>query len=549
MKKYILFSVFFIAVLVSCNDPYDGSTYQVYNDNPISKYLEDQGVFDEWVKVLRYSNMYNALNEAGQPFTEFVPSDSAMNEFYKKEGVDSIQALGYEYARALVRAHTVLDTIQVDEFINSKSLTNLSGDKVSIEIDSVNSGEAVLNGEAHVTKMGISVSNGILYLLSGTMTPLVETVYDRVAENPDYSIMKEAIEATGWKDSLNITADTVIIDGLNKISKRYYTLLSVSDGSFAKDGISSLADLKGKINTTGDASLTDSLLFQYIGYHIIKQNYNLAEFEKFDGSDTAKLYDTQAVDQVLMVNYDSLATTDKYFLNFSSSRARFVESNCNVLAKNGYVHEIDNYLPVWEPEQTTVIWDLTDYSDVKDLVPEEDYQPSEPVSTEAKYSLLLAPCYTYEFSQSGTSNKSYSYLTYVNCKSNLRKANKLDCLVLNLGYMGNVSMKTPTLVKGKYKVELQFIYLSDHSFMKNMSEGNGGLMHITVDGKNDLNSRPYTTVTGILAGVKQATLYDEIDFDKTQSHIFKIVVMDPAASSNSKFSLQLDCITFTPITE
>jgi hypothetical protein len=115
--------------------------------------------------------------------------------------------------------------------------------------------------------------------------------------------------------------------------------------------------------------------------------------------------------------------------------------------------------------------------------------------------------------------------------------------------MGSVEMKTPTIIKGKYKVTLSFIYLTDHSFMRQMTDGNGGLMKMTIDDANVTYNAPYTTVNSAFAGVYTSTIYDQVDFSETSSHKFKFVVLDPAASTNSKFSLQLDCITFTPITE
>ena len=39
----------------------------------------------------------------------------------------------------------------------------------------------------------------------------------------------------------------------------------------------------------------------------------------------------------------------------------------------------------------------------------------------------------------------------------------------------------------------------------------------------------------------------DIEFTETSAHNFKMVILDPAASSNSKFSLQFDCITFIPV--
>jgi uncharacterized surface protein with fasciclin (FAS1) repeats len=549
MKRYfkLLFAVSFL-VLLACEDPYKNSTYQIYNENPISTYLASNENYSEWVKVLRYADLFNALNQADQDFTAFVPTNAAVDSFYHKMNVNSIEDLGEEYAKSMVLYSTVLDTISVEDFVNLTYTTNISGDQLSVKIDSTVAGEAILDGQARVVQMCISVSNGVIYVLGDVMQPLVETVYDRVAHNSAYSIMTQAIEETGWSSALNTLADTVIVAGSKQITRRNYTLLAVSDAAFAKDSIHSLADLKVKLNAQGAATSDTNALNLYVAYHILASNYKLQDLETFNGADTSVIWNTLALNKVLMITLDSLSA-QKYILNLMGSQAGFVTENSNILAKNGYLHELDRYLPVWEPEQTTVLWDLTDYSEVKNIVGPSLYQPAAPVSVESKVSLADATCYTYEVSPSGVVGTTYSYVSYVNCKALLNKANKYDRLVLNLGYMGSLSMKTPTLVRGKYKVSLKFIYLSDHSFMRTMSDGNGGLMKITFDDANTKNVSPYTTVTSTLAGVYESTLYEEISFTETTSHTFKLIIMDPAASSNSKFSLQLDAIIFTPVTQ
>ncbi|MGE4433845.1 MAG: DUF5108 domain-containing protein [Bacteroidales bacterium] len=547
LKQIFLFMLPLLA-FIACEDPYKDSTYQVYDENPISSYLSDQSEYSEWVSILKYANMFNALNQADQDFTAFVPNNEAVTAFYQKKGVASIEELGAEYAKSLVLFHTVLDTISVDDFINSTSITNLSKDQLSIQIDSTTAGEAILNGEARVTQMAFSVSNGVIYFLADVMTPLVETVYERVAQNESYSIMREALDATGWADSLNTLADTTYLDGVQSVSKRYYTFLAVTNASFAQEGIQNLSDLKTTLGAGENVQDSANALFQYVAYHILQSNYTLENLTSFNGADTSSIWDTAADNQVMMVTLDSLSQ-EKFFLNQLGTPANFVVESSDVLAKNGFLHEISGYLPTWEPQQATVLWDLTDYGDVRNLVPTEIYQPAAPVSSEDNLNIFDAASYVAEVSASGVSNRTYNYLAYVTCKTNLRDANYFDRLVINLGYLGHVTMRTPTLVKGKYRVDLKFVYLSDHAFMRTMSDGNGGLMKISFDGDHVANVSPYTTVTRTLAGVYDATLYDEIEFETTAKHDFKIIIMDPAASTNSKFSLQLDCITFTPITE
>ena len=206
-------------------------------------------------------------------------------------------------------------------------------------------------------------------------------------------------------------------------------------------------------------------------------------------------------------------------------------------------------MPVWEPQQVAVLWDLADYSEIKNIVPAEDYQPTEPTASEKRTRVATASCFEYEMGESGTKNNTYHEIDYATCKSSFKTANNLDRIVFNVGYLGKVSIQTPTIVRGKYKVELTLIYATDHSFMRTLSDGNGGLLKMSFDEKDEytIYNAPYTKVGSPLPGVYTSTLYEEIEFPETASHKFSFVVLDPAASTNSKFSLQFDCIRFIPI--
>ncbi|MDD3166918.1 MAG: fasciclin, partial [Bacteroidales bacterium] len=77
LKQIFLFMLPLLA-FIACEDPYKDSTYQVYDENPISSYLSDQSEYSEWVSILKYANMFNALNQADQDFTAFVPNNEAV---------------------------------------------------------------------------------------------------------------------------------------------------------------------------------------------------------------------------------------------------------------------------------------------------------------------------------------------------------------------------------------------------------------------------------------------------------------------------------------
>ena len=536
-------------------DPFKDEVYNTTLSSPISTFLTEQEGFGEYVKLLNYSNMFNALNQSssGISFTAFVPNDAAMHEFYHRRGVDSLQQLSPNYARQFVLYHTVKDSILPESFVQKKFVQNLSGDVINIEIDSLNAGQAILNGEGHVVEMGLNAYNGKVYVLSQAMTPLVETVWDRVSASGTSEIMSGALRESGWANRLSIVQDTTINADRQKVITHYYfTLLNVSDATYAKAGIHSLDELKSHLRQNGKEGISaDSLLREYVSYHVLTNQYTTDELGAMTGSDATRIWSSSAQNQVFTVTYDSLATQerDKYVINGTGESARFIPEASNVLSKNGYIHEIDGWLPVWEPAQATVLWDLADYTDIKNLVDAEYYQPSEPTASEQRFRVATAPCFEYEMGEAGSKNRNYSDIDYVTCRSNMKDANNYDRIVFNVGYMGHVSMNTPTIVRGKYKVELTILFMTGNNFMRQQSDGNGGMLKMTFDDNADqtIFTAPYTKVPSPLPGVYSSTLYEEIEFPETASHKFSFVVLDPAASTNSNFSLQFDCIKFIPI--
>lgn len=557
MKEYIknvwrISSLLIVSIIVwSCEDDKEGSMYQIFEDNPAAAYLAEQEEFSEWVSIMKYANLYNALNYASEDFTLFVPNNDAMQRFYASKGVEGIADLGVEYAKALVLQHTVEDSIQVDNFLRKTEVTSLADSKITISIDTVNAGGVLLNGNVRIYEMGVHTFNAILYYVSDVMTPLVETVYDRVALDSRYSIMKDAIDVTGWNDILSTVTDTVSELGIVTVNRHYYTLLVPSNEAFAKSGISDLASLKQVLGADENVKDSTNALFQYVAYHVLKGEYRYAELTSFLGTDTTRIWSTMAPNQVFTVTVDS-ATTELFHINLVADKATFVTSACDIAAKNGFLHEIDAYLPVWEPEQSTIVWDLGDYVEVKNMVASAGitYQPAI-ADTEDKVNISKATCYVAELSASGTSNNSLSGITYITCKDGGRWDECVfhDRVAFNVGHMGSVAMRTPTIIRGKYKVEVSMVYTSDMAFMRKMTDGNGGMMRMTIDGGNMRNVSPYTTITKNAPDVYTATLYEEIIFDTTATHELKFVVLDPAASTNNKFSLQFDCITFIPITD
>ncbi len=562
------------ATLTSCDkdvfDPsdHDGGVYKSALYSPIAEYIDGEADFTEYAKALRYSGTFNALNQstAGVSFTALVPTNEAMQEFYSRRGVSSLEELTPDYVRHFVLYHTVSDSIAIDKFVTMNEIINIEGEPMSVWIDPENAGQAVLGDEARITEMGLSASNGKIYVLSSVLTPLVETLVDRVTDQGNSSIMLQALEASGWKKELSTIADTTVVEGISQIRKRYYTLLNVTDETFSAAGIGSLDALRAKLVSLDTRGLTpDSLLREYVAYHIMQSSYRLADLAGGEGEVSSRLLGSNARNQIMSIDYDGTVSEleSRFTFNAQGTSASFVRGACDIQGKNGYVHNLTSWLPVWEPLQTEVIWDLADYSDIKAAVTSYgmSYAPATPTDKDYKMGLGNT-VYTYEMGEGGKGSTSYSEgVSYVTPKS-IRlpsSANpeivsaegyRNDFVVFNVGYMGSVSVKTPVLVKGKYRVELCYYYATGLNFVRTQGSGsNGGLICLSFDGRDDVKDylNPYKQIPSSVTGFYHSTIFNEVTFDETTDHEFNMIVMDPAASTSSSFYLAFDYIRFVPI--
>lgn len=561
MKKYLLISMVFV-LLFSCEDPYENENFVVYDLYPAATYLENrEDEFSKWIEILKYADLYNAVNQASKTFTLFVPDNNAVDAFFAEKGVANIAELGVTYAKALVQYHIIEGEVPQKEFLIGGKLTKatISGDYLSVSFDDDETSEGglnsvYLNDEALVSELANEVTNGFVYTLDDVLTPLVETVYDRLTENSEYSIFKEAVEATGWDEILSTVTDTVQNEFGGKIAvKRNYTTFVVSNTTFGSEGVTSLSDLAGKVGASTDYQNSENALNQYIAYHVLSSTRYIEDLYAFSDGDSTAIWSTLASKQVIST-HNFWGT---YYVNYdeaTSSGIELVAGKTDMLAKNGILHEVSEHMPVFAPNPMTIIWDVCDYDDVAAAVnaygAEQNlgdiYQTAQSGEHWIEFSSDAVKSYTWKENSTAGWYPSLGYLVTKSSdggKTNSYKAYKHDMLVVNLGYLGNVSMQTPVLLKGRYKVEL--FYASAGSLAPFVS--GGSLCKVSLDAtENEVYVYDGAKAS---VGIYGMTLFNEIEFDSTDSHEFKVVLLDSRATTHSAYRLQLDYIKFTPINE
>lgn len=588
MKNLIRICILIIvAAVYSCDDPYKDETFAVYDMQPISSYLSTRpDDFSEWIKVMKYADMYNAVNQATAKLTLFAPTNQAMEAFYQEKKVSSVEELGKVYVRQLVQYHLVNDTITLEEFSKGGELEDktLSNDILEVTFNADDSSEGgfnamYMNGEAHVKELAIHTSNGFVYVLDDVMRPMVESVYQKLFENNKNNILAEALKRTGWHDTLNIIADTITMpDGTKLEVRRNYTILGVPDDVFQSKGISSCDDLVKKLGAGEDYENKNNALNRYAAYHILNGRYKVDNLKKFDVDTvaTCKIWGTACENAAIKISQEA---DDNYYLNYdggSEMRTVFRESDCDYQTKNGYIQQLEGLLPICKDLKPFIIyWDLADYPEVANYIgsngvdgqifQQEIDAKAEP-STELKDAKLA--CYEYKVGSQGMPVSNFGNLAYRTLRSNANYDNQDktrrflhgDLLTVSLGYKGWVQMKSPVMIPGKYKVTLRYFYANSMKNFRSYGSGsNGGQIDVEFPEMENVSSVSYplysslpsdTDANGnylVTMGLFDTVLYDVVEIPDMKEYTMRITLNDPAASISKDFRIQVDYILFEPI--
>lgn len=558
MKRYIITLCTLIAFLFSCEDPYENDTYMAYDEYPTATYLDSRAdEFSLWIELLKYTDLYNAINQASRTFTCFVPDNDAMNTYLASQNVSSVEELDKDFATQLVKYHLIEDEITQKELLVGGKLTTqtVSEDYLSIsfgEGGGINS--VYINNEAKITELAIETTNGLVYVLDAVLTPLVETLYNRLEENDSYSIFQNAAELTGIDELLNTTYDTTISEtsGYKTITKQAYTLFVVPDDVYSENSISDVNGLISYLGASSNYTDTTNALYQYVSYHLLSQTRYIEDLYPEDDEDSTTIWTSLATNQVLSTN----TVNGVQYVNYSSITESGITlgSNTDKLAKNGIYHEVNGIMPIFSPDPMTIIWDVCDYSDVASVVNEygadndlgDIYQTVQ--SKEYKITFYEDEVTSYDWTAyTSSSTSSYPAMGYLVTKTsgstNTYGAYLNDMLFVNLGYAGNVTMQSPVVLKGKYKVEL---YYACAGSLSDFISGGSKCSFSFDDESTEVYVYDGATAS---VGIYSLTMFDELEFDTTTDHAFKIVLLDSRATTHSSYRLQLDYVKFIPITD
>lgn len=599
MKKILLSITAMAALLAGCSDPNEDSLFvqptNIELEMSMTTILEKSPeTYSLWIDLLKYTNYYNALKDANATATVFAPNNEAITKFLADRGVATVEELDYDYARKVVQSHiidwqgasgtvddsTLIEYAREGRYIETQNLfhqyltltygykeTDVDDDE---RTDNIYSPDSIfINNHAKIGRFTEAKgSNGNIFMMDDVIIPNAENIVEKLevldGENNTFKIFADAIKADPeiYKMATTERDTTTGVGGVQVITAYYYTCFAVPDHIMNSAGVTDVASLKQWLmnNSNGEEVDPDTALNHYLKYHFMPTQYTMDEVFNFNDPTETLIYDTQYTGQAFIANL----VNNKRTINTNIPVVR-----SDIEASNGLITKVGGMMPVYHPEPVNVKWDFLNSADIITMVNNwgaanayGNIFTSALTNQERQFDLSdeyydgeygTPTSFTYELTETSASTRNYrrigfmkeAYTNAAQTTTPKHGAYMNNYLVLNLGFAGWIEFTTPTIIAGKYKVVLH--YIKDPLLASLFTSGT--LVQCNLDNDN------YQTLSYLYRGEPvmplyssiEETLWNEVEFDGSATHKFRITMRDIQAKNLGSYHLRLDYVEFIPI--
>jgi len=413
----------------------------------ITGYLDSNpDEFSQFRKILGLTGNAGFLNAYGT-YTLFLPNNDAVNAYLKAEGKNAVEDVDIQTLKDLVRFHLIADTLGTGRFKDGKLPTLTMYGQYLITGATYADGvtKTRINRQANLVEGNIAARNGIVHVIDQMLIPAKLSIAQMVANDPKYSIFTQALRETSLFDSLNVAPAN------NK--DRRFTLLAETDSTLKAAGYANYAALKARFSKTGNPANVNDSLRVFVQYHILFGAKYLADII------SAQSHETMAKTEVItskLTNRNVLINDDD-FLGKHETGIILSRTSSDNSTTNGVVHvtspltaagvTTSGHLAVKVRVPVRIDWDVADFPEIRSLPAffrRANNTFPKPVLLSTIQSLDATTALYYSYS--GTEVTVYK-----------------DFLNLPLGPAGSgrspgFNLTTPLLVKGKYKVWMNYKY-------------------------------------------------------------------------------------------
>lgn len=430
-----------VVLLFSCKREH--MTLTTTSDVNITGYFENNAArFSEFQKILEKSGTASFLGAYGT-YTIFAPTNDAIKAYLQTLGKASIDDIDGAALKDLVRFHTILDTVSTAYFKDGK-LQQLTMFGQYLLTGAANTGGTTrytINRQANVIQANIRTGNGIIHVLDKVLIPASKTLAQMIESDPSYSIFTEALKATKFYDSLNISS----LANNRDTTRRFQTVVAETDAVFRASGINSFAELRKKYATKNDPTNHADSLWLFVAYRISPAARYLADIV------TASSHPTLAPQEIITSKLEGqkVLINDDQFNGVYEPGYEIDRMASDNTAQNGVLHSVTKTYAIKVRQPTPLYWDVADQPELRKL-PSFRKLGSPAVQLGSKVSILAGMVLL----NNTTATQDNQYVVDGTSNANFYANN--DWLALSFGSstarQQMIDFVTPMIIKGRYKV-------------------------------------------------------------------------------------------------
>lgn len=490
-KVTAIISVVFVTVFFNACEVEVKEWETELNQLVITEYvINNSEEFSEFEGVLEITGVGNILRVRG-PFTLMLPTNDAMQAYYKSKGVSGYEQIDVEELETFALNHIFKGEISTGAIgQGTLPFVNGIGDFVASDLPGI---EIELNKVAIITKRDILVSNGYIHHIDHVLEPIIDDVFTTLQNDGGYSIFTNGLQKTGLQDTLTI----IDFPYGTTTARNRYTILAVPDSLYSREGINSVDDLIAKYSDSDDLTNPENGFFRYMEYHCLTGTHYFSDFVPGDKGDIYYL--------ISYNNFLNIKVAKEYRINDDGETyTGFYDEQSNIPAKNGTIHTINSQLPEVESEPVEVIVQTTDFFDLQQGSYYLDH-----------YQRFYDGENTFEYIKWDAE----SMLYYLKPDHNL-----MDDDALNLDGHFWIQITTPKIRAGKYELAWQ-----------GFQGGGRAVMACYIDGEYFAEVNPNLGAWG-----DPPLAFGIMEFEKTEQHTIKLQSTIPGG-------IFWDFVQFTPV--
>lgn len=406
----------------------------------ITQYLKDHEEYSLFLEALEITNYASFMNTYGT-YTLFLPTNEAIKQYLTDVGVASLKEVPLKDLQDLVKLH-ILDQIVVStSFTDGKIATpSMYGQYLVTGAANINgTSRNTVNKTTNIIALNLVVGNGVIHVIDKVLRVANKTLAQTIEADPSLSIFTEALKATGWYDKLN---QPLTIDE-NKVAS-FLTVLTQTNEEFKAANINSLADLKTKYSHLKDPMNPKDSLNLFVSYRVLPKLQYLADLA------VTSTLETKAPLEVISVKLEKevLLLNEEVFNGILEKGVSVNRTKSDVTTSNGVLHFVNSNFFIKKRLPAPVYFDLADQPEFRSI--------TSIFRKHAGGSILLTHDQISGITWEGTES-----VKYLDGKAGTSTGGGWhgDLLELNrfkTGLTQNLVLKTPVIIKGKYKVWVDY---------------------------------------------------------------------------------------------